>query len=377
MSRFWETIAPMPGTTIRRSSLATCTGQPTVKALAAGLLLAVSLSACGSDDSPEPKTPPQAALKAAPAAQRVVPGHTLKVRTSPLTGRRAKPSTLARPVLTVKIENSVDARPQTGLAAADLVVEELVEGGITRFAAMFQSRAPRNVGPVRSVRNVDASLTGPTHGLFAYSGGAGHVLGIVGRAPVQQLAPGQAGNAYHRSSVRRAPHNLYANARKLYAHAHGRHRMPAAYLPFAPNAATAATTAGKRIRVLKVRFSTSEHPTWTYHRTRHHWMRSEGSRPARAASGARLVARNVIVLRVRTKDAGYRDPAGNFVPETVLKGSGPALLATGGRVVHATWHKKGRDRVLRFTGPRGRAVRIAPGRTWLELVPRSGSVTIH
>ena len=367
----------MPSTTNRRSRRTTHTTQSVVKAVAAGLLLAVPLSACGTDGSPEPTTPPKAAPKETPAAQRVVAGRALRVRTSPLTGRPTRPDTLARPVLTVKIENSVDARPQTGLEAADLVVEELVEGGITRFAAMFQAKVPRDVGPVRSVRNVDAALAGPTRGLLAYSGGAGHVLRIVGRAPVKQLAPGRAGNAYHRSSRRRAPHNLYANPRTLYAHAHRRHRSPAAYLPFAPNAARASTATGKRARVLKLQFSTGEHPTWTYDRGRHRWLRSEGSRPARAASGTRLVANNVIVLRVRTRDAGYQDPAGNYVPETVLKGSGPGVLATGGRVVHATWHKSGRDRVLRFTGPRGRAVKVAPGRTWLELVPRSGSVTIH
>ena len=224
--RFWETIAPMSSATIRRSRRTTRTTQPVVKAVAAALLLAMTLSACGTRDSPEPTPPPEAAPKAAPAAQRVVVGRALKVRTSPLTGRPSRPGILARPVLTVKIENSVDARPQAGLEAADLVVEELVEGGITRFAAMFQSRMPRNVGPVRSVRNVDASLAGPTRGLLAYSGGAGHVLRIVGHAPVQQLAPGQAGNAYYRSSRRRAPHNLYANTRKLYAHAHRRHRTP-------------------------------------------------------------------------------------------------------------------------------------------------------
>ena len=367
----------MSSATIRRSPRTTRTTQPVVKAVAAALLLAMTLCACGTQDSPEPAPPPEAVPKASPAAQRVVVGRALKLRTSPLTGRPSKPGILARPVLTVKIENSVDARPQTGLEAADLVVEELVEGGITRFAAMFQSRMPRSVGPVRSVRNVDASLAGPTHGLLAYSGGAGHVLRIVGDAPVQQLSTGQAGNAYYRSSRRRAPHNLYANTRKLYAHAHRRHRTPVAYLPFAPNATGASTASGKRVRVLRLRFSTGEHPTWTYDRARHRWMRSEGSRPARTASGARLVADNVIVLRIRTKDAGYKDPAGNFVPETVLKGSGPAILATGGRVVHATWHKLGRDRVLRFTGPGGRPRKVAPGRTWIELVPVKGSVSIH
>jgi hypothetical protein len=364
----------MPSATIHRSARRS---KPAITALTAVLLLVMPLSACGTDDSSESKPQPSPQPTAAPAVQRVVTGQALTVRTSPLTGVPTRPGTLARPVLTVKIENSVDARPQAGLEAADLVVEELVEGGITRFAAMFQSRLPDHVGPVRSVRNVDASLAGPTHGLFAYSGGAGHVLGIVGRAPVQQLAPGQAGKAYYRSSARRAPHNLYAHTRKLYAHAHGRRRMPAAYLPFAPSAISAATATGKRVRVLNLRFSTGEHPTWTYDRARHRWKRSEGSRPARAASGARLVANNVIVLRVRTRDAGYKDPAGNFVPETVLKGSGPAVLATGGRVVRATWHKKGRDRALKFTRPGGGALKVAPGRTWLELVPVKGSVKVH
>ena len=304
----------MPGTTIRRPSRTTRAARPVVKAAAAALLLAMTASACGTTGSPEPSTPPRAVPKATPAAQHVVAGRALSVRTSPLTGRPTRPRILDRPVLTVKIENSVDARPQTGLAAADLVVEELVEGGITRFAAMFQSKLPRNVGPVRSVRNVDASLAGPTHGLLAYSGGAGHVLRIVGHAPVQQLAPGQAGNAYHRTSRRRAPHNLYANTRKLFAHAHRGHRTRRAYLPFAPNAARASTAAGTRAHVLRLRFSTGEHPTWTYERVRHRWMRSEGSRPARTTSGARLVASNVIVLRVRTRDAGYKDPRATSCP---------------------------------------------------------------
>src|SRR5689334_10074754 len=111
----------MPSTTISRPRPPSWTTQPCVKSLAAGLLLVVSLSGCASDDSSAPTAPPKAAPMAAPAVQRVAPAHTLRVRTSPLTGLRARPSTLARPVLTVKIENSVDARPQAGLAAADLV----------------------------------------------------------------------------------------------------------------------------------------------------------------------------------------------------------------------------------------------------------------
>src|SRR5438309_8082921 len=90
--------------------------------------------------------------------------------TWPLSGVASGPVT-ARPALAVKIENSIDARPQTGLNSADLVYEEVVEGGITRFCAVFQSTVPPQVGPVRSVRPMDASIAGPLHGILAFSGG--------------------------------------------------------------------------------------------------------------------------------------------------------------------------------------------------------------
>src|SRR6478609_9544070 len=106
----------MPSAAIRRSTRRT---QPALTALSAALLLVTTLSACGTADSSEstPLSTPQSSPqpKAAPAVQRVVAGQALTVRTSPLTGVPTRPGTLARPVLTVKIENSVDARPQAGL----------------------------------------------------------------------------------------------------------------------------------------------------------------------------------------------------------------------------------------------------------------------
>src|SRR3954447_25443220 len=88
----------------------------------------------------------------------------------PLTGVPvdAVPS---RPALAVKIENSIDARPQTGLNAADIVWEEVVEGGITRFVAVYHSTLPEEIGPVRSVRPMDPAVAAPLHGLLAFSGG--------------------------------------------------------------------------------------------------------------------------------------------------------------------------------------------------------------
>lgn len=299
---------------------------------------------------------------------------------APLTGLRVS-AVLKRPALTVKIENSPAARPQSGLGRADIVVEELVEGGITRYAALFQSRDPGTLGPVRSLRNVDASIAAPTRGLLAFSGAAGVVHRIVQRAPVQLLSPTEAADAFRRTSSRKAPHNLYAGAGTLWAHADSRHQAPPMpYLPFAADAAAAGTAAGnpasKPAQSVALTFSPSERPSWTFQPSSGTWLRSEGSKPATAADGSRLAADNVLVLTVRTRDAGYKDPVGNPVPETVLTGSGRLTVLTGGRQVSGTWHKASRDSRLTFTGADDRPLPIAPGRSWLELVPTSGSIQI-
>ena len=99
-----------------------------------------------------------------------------------------------------------------------MVYEAVAEGGITRFAAIFQSTDPGNVGPVRSVRPQDPDLAAPLHGLAAFSGGVAPIVSDI--STVTQNLSGDSGagaTAYHRSSDRAAPHNLYATARLLWA----------------------------------------------------------------------------------------------------------------------------------------------------------------
>ncbi|KQX65687.1 hypothetical protein ASD06_08645 [Angustibacter sp. Root456] len=299
---------------------------------------------------------------------------------APLTGLHVA-KVAAQPALVVKIENSSAARPQVGLDRADLVVEELVEGGITRFAAMFQSRRAASVGtvgPVRSLRDVDAAIAGPTRGLLASSGGAAVVLRRLRKAPVQLVLPSR--SAYFRSKSRPAPHNLYARADRLWAAADRAHRAPPPpYLPWAADAATASTSgAGSRpASRLLLTFSRAAHPRWAYDAGSRRWLRSEGGTPSKVVSGARLAAQNVVVLRVRTRDAGYRDPVGNPVPETVLTGTGSALVLSGGRQVAGRWSKASPYAPLTLTTSSGAPLTVAPGTTWLELVPTSGGAGVQ
>ena len=139
---------------------------------------------------------------------------TVAVPIAPLTGL-PDPSgaSLTRPALSVKVENTADARPQAGIDQADVVYEEVVEGNITRFVAIFNSAVPDVIGPVRSVRAEDPDIVWPLGGIFAYSGGAQVNVDAINAAPVHAVDEDAAGSAMVRNEPsqppRDAPHNLY------------------------------------------------------------------------------------------------------------------------------------------------------------------------
>ncbi|SDY31219.1 Protein of unknown function [Modestobacter sp. DSM 44400] len=275
----------------------------------------------------------------------------------------------------MKIENSVDARPQTGLAAADMVWEEVVEGGITRYVAVYHSNLPPEIGPIRSIRPMDPAIAAPLQGLFAFSGGQRAFVDGVAAAGLQVIS-NDAGNAgFYRTSSRRAPHNVYADPQGFLAQADPAHLAAAPQLDIAP--AGEQLTAGTPAGSVQLTLSPFSHPQWSWSQPDGRWLRAEGATPAVGADGGRLGATNVVVLRVDMVDTGTKDPAGNPVPETVLVGTGEALVATGGHTLPATWSKAAVADRLILTGPDGMPVRLAAGTTWVELVPnRTGAVTV-
>ncbi len=135
---------------------------------------------------------------------------------APLTGL-PDPTELTRhrSALTIKIDNTPEAHPQYGIQDADVVYEEIVEGGITRLAAIFNSRLPTMVGPIRSVRRTDPQIVFPLGGIFAFSGGAQYAITAIAAAPVKLIQESNAGAAMFRDSHRPPPHNLFGNAQLL------------------------------------------------------------------------------------------------------------------------------------------------------------------
>jgi hypothetical protein len=284
-----------------------------------------------------------------------------------------------RPALAVKIENSTAARPQSGLNSADVVWEEVVEGGITRFVAVFHSTLPPEIGPIRSVRPMDAAIAGPLHGLFAFSGGGPDFVRAIANAGMQVLSQDSGARGFVRSGAHAAPHNVFADPAAFLAQADPGHQAPppGEFLFAAAGQPPGAVALGGPAAAVALKLSGVGRPTWTWSAPDAAWLRSEGATPATQADGARLRATNVVVLRVDVVNTQFRDPAGNPVPETRMVGGGDALIATSGSAVAATWSKASDTAPVVLTGPDGNPVLLAPGNTWVELVPKAtGSVTL-
>src|SRR6478735_7747206 len=137
---------------------------------------------------------------------------------APLTGVAVEdPATLAHPSLAAKIDNHPDARPQVGLQATDLVFEELVEGGLTRYVAVWHSNVPAEIGPIRSIRPMDPDIISPFGGIVAYSGGQLRFVAIMQQTDVYNAIHGQSDTAdvMYRTKTKSAPHNVLVLAPQL------------------------------------------------------------------------------------------------------------------------------------------------------------------
>jgi hypothetical protein len=298
----------------------------------------------------------------APQGQATSPGLTVAGEW-PLTGLPVTGEAPRHPVMVVKIDNSEASLPQIGLSKADLVTEELVEGGSTRLAVFFYSHIPKLVGPVRSMRATDIGIVKPAKAVLVASGGAPPTVRRVADAGIKTFTEGATG--YRRDSSRQAPYNLFMALTELAAKVKAKATVPA-YLPFG---SAKDLPKGRPVRGLSAVFSGGHTTQWSYAGGR--YTNENGF----AASGDAFRPDTVLVLRVRVGDAGYLDPAGNPVPETKFTGSGAALLFRGGRVVKGTW-KKSLDSTITLTSSTGK-LKVPAGHTWVELVPANGGrVTI-
>ena len=343
---------------------------------AMGLALALVLSACGGSDSeataegssgPIPKTPPIWSL----------------------TGLPGPDDAQIQPIVVVKIENDPTVRPQTGLDRADLIFEELVEGGMTRFAVVYQSDLPDEVGPVRSVRHVDVAIAEPMADAFVFSGGARRTMKFVKRkiptsiSVINEGAPGM-----YRKPGLSAPHDLFIKLSEMLDSIAPKNTASTGFFvrpevkPVVASASPSASSStsaspkpsstaltGKPVTQVGVKFSSFSGPNWKWNAADKMWMRSEGIKPFLNKDGTQFGTNNLVIIEVREIDAGYKGQTGGYVPRTVLTGSGRAWVLSDGKAVEVAWKKPFVDAQMELTDLDGNPFTMPTGRTWVELLP--------
>lgn len=287
----------------------------------------------------------------------------------PLTGEPAPHGLVPdRPALAVKVENLPDARPQAGLERADVVYEEPVEGGITRFIVVYQCRDAARVGPVRSGRTTDPKvLVQFGRPVMGYAGAQAPVVRAIDRAGVIDMNYTIAISAYSRDDSRPAPHNLYTSTRSLWKAAKAKDGAPAPVFSYDPELGGRS----RKAHTVHLPFSSYSDVYWKWSRKQAAWLRSHGTVPHVLEDGTQVRAANVVVMQVQVTSGPIVDSAGNHSPEVDLTGSGKAYVFRGGRMIIGRWERASLNDVTTFATKGGTEIHLAPGVTWVELLPNT------
>jgi hypothetical protein len=309
---------------------------------------------------------------------------------NPLTGLAVDPARLNRRPLAVKVSNyPAVVVPQHGLSAADLVYEAPVEGGVTRFTAIYLSQDAERVGSIRSIRLIDFDIQAMYNAYVAYSGAS---YGITQRAlnwmPLSALSAEQVGCppfCRYPEGGQAYEHTLFTSTSALWEWTDARDEQRAAvgyevlntqqtldglaFHEYVPSGGTAATQ-------LDVSYTQSS-ATWRYDSGSERYLRTQNGAPhVDAATGGQLSAANVVIIEAVTYEdrSILEDQYNNLYSIGFrLTGSGPAYLLRDGQMYSGQWVRSDRDSAMQFVGNDGELMRFKPGNTWFQVVPEDVS----
>jgi len=343
----------------------------------AAALAAGGLAACSDDAEGRPRAAarPEAAVTTTPSPAPTAPAPTAAARpavakVSPLTGTAPLPP---GNVVAMKIDNSPLARPFfRGLGEAALVYQELMEGGATRFLAVYAPATGNEVGPIRSVREGDIELL-QQFGKVALgaSGGNTGVLATVAQAEkngiVLDVSFDTVPGPYRRAEKRRDAFNFFSSPEKIDKTKPSGTKAKDIGLRFAPLPAGAGFPAA----TASVRFSDISKVTVTYD--------AASGRYAVLQDGDRMpgyAPTNVVVQHVQIRNSSYVDVVGNPTPYTSTVGKGAVAVLRDGRRLSGTWRRIAPHTGTRFLDDKGRDLPLKPGPTLLLLVPAGQKLTV-
>lgn len=310
-----------------------------------------------------------------PATIKPIPKVTSQTMTVPstLTGLPVDPSVNQRTVTGVMIENSTDARPQSGLGQAGVVFEAIAEGGITRFLALFQDTAPNNVGPIRSARPYYEQWTLGFDAGYAHVGGSPEALADIKAWGVRDLDQFHNSGSYHRIGSRAAPHNVYTSIATLNQLEVDKGYTTSKYTGFVrkkkavPNKQQ--PPAAKSINLALSGPIYNVH--YDYNADTNTYARSEGGAAHIDANTNKQISPTVVIAMIvpyRLESDGYHSDYG-------VIGSGTVYVFQDGGVTTGQWAKSGNASQITFKDAAGKTIKLNPGQTWLTAVSSADKVS--
>lgn len=299
---------------------------------------------------------------------------------SPLTGNELPDETATKRAVTgIMIENSPDARPQSGIKDSGVVFEAIAEGGITRFLVIYQEQQPALIGPVRSVRPYYVDWIAAFDASVAHIGGSYNALQEVRNGQYRDIDQFFNSGAYWRAKDRYAPHNVYTsferlnalNAAKGYNESKftGFSRVPVETKKVTAKSKT--TVAPEVANQIQVNISGPLYnSTYSYDAASKLYNRSQAGKPHTDREGGQIAPRVVIVMKVPTKigfEDGYRE-------QMTTIGSGEVHIFQNGTHVQGTWKKDAKKSQIKFVDAKGKEILLERGQTWLTAIGTDRSV---
>jgi DUF3048 family protein len=331
----------------------------------AAVLVAVTAAALVTDHH---QNAARAAVTTTTSPHPAAPAALCPLRGTPAPGGAVP----ARPALAVKIGNYTGDRPSAGLNAADIVFEEPVEGAITRLVAVFQCKTAPLVGDLRSARQPDLGILSQlSNPIFVHAGGIAPVLSLLANGPLidKNILAGANESAIIEQPGRYAPYSTFVNAATAWALDPADMTPPAPIFSYGTTlpAGTALGSGGS----VHIPFSSSSDVTWQWSPAAAAYLRSYAGVPDILIGGGQTSANNVVAMTVPTAIGSWveNDEGGREVVVTAT-GSGPLLVLRDGAAIAGTWSRTSLNQPATLTTASGAPITLAPGNTWVELVPR-------
>ena len=289
---------------------------------------------------------------------------------SKVSGMQVEPEVNTRPVFAVQIENSGEARPQSGLINADVVFEAVAEGGITRFNALFHDSQPKNIGPIRSLRPYYIDWFWPFDAAIVHAGGSPEALSDVRSLNLKDIEHGVNGSSFRRISSRYSPHNLYSTSSDLLSAMSKRGYTTSnvtSFLRKEPAPAETPTASTINLKISSALYNVS----YKYDKENNRYKRSQGGAAHKDADNGKQITATTVIVPVMKKSI---HPDGVHTKYGTT-GSGKVYIFQDGTVTVGTWKKDSRKGQWKFVDSTGKDIALNPGKTWVTMIDSAASVS--